>query len=249
MRRTAALLSLPLYLTSRLILRCWLSIPIEYDAGWLLPLYLVLPPCLPVLAAGLGRDHAARRILQVVGSFGMLAVWARLAYLSDDLVFDIALSVPFLGMTAISLAEAVVFARRPPSPDPERRFTLALLFLFPAEVVLRVAWELHTALGPEARSMPGLRDWIDAIGTSVGLGCVFLLAAWGLVRDRRWTLWAALAAAVVHAIAATVPYVTGKISPAYYLRETFAGHLLLATTAVLLVRRLRRVNERTASVR
>ncbi|HEX7898158.1 MAG TPA: hypothetical protein VF950_10385 [Planctomycetota bacterium] len=237
MRRAAALLTLPLYLTSTLILRCWMSIPWDYDPGFLLPLYLVLPPCLPVLAAGVGRDHPARRILQVVGGLGMLAVWAWLAYLAEDPFFDVVLAVPFLGMTAISLAEAV---RRPPTPDPERRFTLALLFLFPVEVALSIAWELRTALDPEVRSMPGVRDWIEAVGTSVGLGCVFLLAAWGLVRDRRWTLWAALAASTVHAIAATVPYVTGKTSPAYYLRETFAGHLLLTTVAVLLIRRLRR---------
>ena len=250
MRRTAALLSLPLYLTTRGVLRCWLPPPLGIDPMFLLPLYLVLPPCLIVLASVVGRDHVIRRVLQVIGSLGMVAVWAWLALQGDGLLFESVLDVTFLGMTAISLAEAAVFTRRAPTSDPERRLTLALLILIPADVALAIAYELRGLFDPDILSVPGIQDWIKALGTSIGLGCVFLLAAWGLVRDRRWTLWVALAASVAHVVAETVLWATGRMLPAYYyLTEAFPGHLVLATLAVLFVRRLRRVNEMTASDR
>lgn len=266
MRRTAALLTVPLFLAvvSAAVyepdpLGGWRSRatgqPVEGPALRARHV-LDLIPLLLIGAACVGRSRPVQPLLQTLGGVWLAALWGLLlkdCWRIDSAFFD---ATPFLGMTLLSLLEAQVYPRRPAVPDPDRRFGTATLCLLALQESAQLAQLILSPFCPPF-TRHFLLDWVDLSLLPLGTIATLLLTAWGLWQRARWAPWVGLTAAAGLLVPPLYEFIRViALRPDlrertlwFYFVGHFPRHLLLTTAAVLLARRLRRPRQEAAPAR
>ncbi len=257
MRRTAALLTLPLFLV--------VALDEHYDAasdGNKVRLYLdgerVNPSSIParhpwiaasfllLAAAGVRKKGPGFPALQAVGTILLLTFWLGLALRSRDAQSLVLQSIAFLGMAALSLWENIVGPRRPVDPDPGRRLAIGLLGILAAAEGADAALNSFDSM---TSAWFFTFHWLSMVLLlPLGIVATYFLSMWGLWNRTRWAPWLGLV--VVSWLGGTALWKVGahpfqpSEDPGLYawvfLTAYFSNLLIQASAAILLALRIRR---------
>jgi hypothetical protein len=94
-----------------------------------------------------------------------------------------ALLAATLGLALVSLLEAGIYSRLPPSPDPTHRFTLNLLLILVAKQLLYIPGVLQNP------NLGRTEDFLRPLAYVGGQATAFLVVAWGMWANQRWSAW------------------------------------------------------------